>query len=265
MTINPKDLDPRAGQVSRLLGYLPAIFQDPPQGSSEAASPLPLGRLLMAFESIFLGLPKSSPVEWADVNQQPGFEEILGGAFEQGTSKTILDGVQRYFDPGPDYSVNEQNVANYNRAPPEFLAWLAGWVALALREDWTEDHKRKFIANAVVLYRLRGTKDGVEQFVHAYTGGPVEISEQVAELQIGVHSRIGVDTILSGGAPFFFRVKLTSSDPVGFEKQKDMVSALIDLQKPAHTSYSLQVEIAQFQIGVHSTIGVDTLLGLSQS
>jgi hypothetical protein len=71
-----------------------------------------------------------------------------------------------------------------------------------------------------------------------------------------------VDTILDSGTPFFFRVKLTSSDPLGFQKQKEMVTALIELQKPAHTSFSLEVETLQFQIGVNSRIGVDTLLGL---
>jgi phage tail-like protein len=169
---------------------------------------------------------------------------------------------QRYFDPGLDDLPVPGKVADYNRAPSEFLAWLGGWVALALRGDWTDDHKRKFIAKATELYRLRGTKAGVIQFVQTYTGGPpIEISEEMAEFQLGVHSRIGEDTVLSGGAPFFFRAKLTSSDPFGFRKQKDMVTALIELQKPAHTSFTLYVETLQLQIGVNSRIGADTLLG----
>ncbi len=263
MAIDPEKLDPRIGQVSRLLGYLPAIFQELPGDPSGPPPPLPVGRFLMAFESILLGLPKSRPAEWADLRQQPGFEDILGGALQQGTSDKLLDGIQRYFDPGPDYPTDPLKVEDYNRAPSEFLAWLAGWVALTLRDDWTDDHKRKFIAKAAQLYRLRGTKAGVTQFVQTYTGGPpVQISEQGAEFQLGVHSRIGVDTILDSGTPFFFRVKLTSSDPLGFQKQKDIVTALIELQKPAHTSFSLEVETLQFQIGVNSRIGVNTLLGL---
>jgi len=217
----------------------------------------------MAFESILLGVPKSRPVEWADVQQQPGLEEILGGAQQQGTGEILLEGIDRYFDPGSDYPTDPRKVTDYNRAPSEFLSWLAGWVALVLRDDWTDDHKRKFIAKAVGLYRLRGTKAGVIQFVQTYTGGPpVEISEQGAQFQLGVHSQIGVDTILDSGTPFFFRVTLTSSDPLGFQKQFDMVTALITMQKPAHTSFSLEVKTLQFQIGVHSQIGVDTLLGL---
>jgi phage tail-like protein len=263
MTIDPGKLDPRPGQVSRLLGYLPAIFQELPADATDPPPPLPVGRLLMAFESILLGLPKSRSSEWVDLQQQPGFEEMIGGAFEQGTGNQLLDGMQRYFDPGPEYFTDPNKVTDFNRAPSEFLAWLAGWVALFLRDDWTDDHKRKFIAKAVQLYRLRGTKAGVTQFVQTYTGGPpVEISEQGSGFQIGVHSQVGVDTILDGDAPFFFRVKLTSSDPVGFHKQEQIVKEIIELQKPAHTSFNLTVETVQFQTNVHSRIGVDTLLGL---
>jgi hypothetical protein len=79
---------------------------------------------------------------------------------------------------------------------------------------------------------------------------------------LGVHSQIGVDTILDSGTPFFFTVTLTSSDPVGFEKQQEIVNALIELQKPAHTSFILKTKTIQFQIGVSSHIGIDTLLGV---
>ena len=261
MTIDPSQLDPRNGQASRLLQYLPAIYQEAPP-TSASSPPLPIGRFLMAFESILLGLPKSRTAEWADLRAQPGLEEIVGGASEEGTAELLLAGVHRYFEPGPDDLPDSAKAADYNRAPSEFLGWLAGWVALTLREDWTDDHKRKFIANAVQLYRLRGTKAGVTQFVQTFTGGPpVQILEESAEFQLGVHSRIGDDTIIGGGAPFFFRVRLTSSDPLGFQQQRDMVAALIELQKPAHTSFTLEVETLQFQIGVNSRIGVNTLLG----
>jgi phage tail-like protein len=238
---DPKDLDQREGknQLSRLLEYLPAIFREPPDDSR----PLPLGRFLMAFESILLGLPKNIDAECRDLLYQPGFEEILGGAVRQGTTSKLLDGIQRYFDPigQHDPAADSKRVENYNRAPAEFLSWLAGWVALSLRDDWTDDHKRKFIANAVQLYRLRGTKAGVAGFVETYTGWPVEI--------------------LEGDDAFFFKVKLKVGGLV-FQKQTDIVNAIVELQKPAHTSFKLEVETVQFQIGKTATIGGDTLLGL---
>ena len=35
----------------------------------------------------------------------------------------------------------------------------------------------------------------------------------------------------------------------------------IDQEKPAHTAYDIEFEHSTMQIGVRSTIGVDTLLG----
>jgi len=217
MPIDPTKIDPRTGQSSRLLGYLPAIFQDPGDGTS--SHPNFMGRLLMAFESIFLGLGKSTPDEWKDLKQQAGLEEILGGAFDRTSGKKLLDGIQRYFEPGPKLADPDPRLPDdYNRAPAEFLSWLAGWVSLTLRQDWDDSRKRDFIARAVQLYRLRGTRNGVAQFVQVFTGLPVDISQQSAGFQLGVHSTLGVDTILDSGEPFFFTVKLRlpKADPFLF-------------------------------------------------
>jgi phage tail-like protein len=260
VAIDPKNPESRPGQLSRLLGYLPAIFQELPGDSTD--HPLPVGRFLMAFESILLGLPKSRGAEWPDLLYQPGFEEILGGAEVQGTNEKLLEGIERFFDPGPDYPADGNKMTYFNRAPLEFLEWLAGWVALTLRDDWTEEHKRKFIAIAVQLYRLRGTKAGVTQFVKAYTGDlPVEILEESEAFQVGVHSQIGVHTRLDGGWPFFFQVNVKLPGVADLQKNIDIVTALIEQQKPAHTNFTLEVETVQFQIGVTSKIGDDTLLG----
>src|SRR3954447_5652029 len=98
MSLDPTQIDPRTGQVSRLLQYLPAIFQEVPPALDDPLAPLPLGRFLMAFEAILLGLPKTRSAEWLDLLQQPGLEEIVGGVSEQGTSEPLLDGIKRYFD-----------------------------------------------------------------------------------------------------------------------------------------------------------------------
>jgi phage tail-like protein len=258
MAIDPKTMSTRDGQNSRLLNYLPAVFQEQP-GVAPGA-PLFLGRLLMAFEAILLGLTKSTSQEDGELAQVVGLEEILGGAVDSLTGKRLLEGVQRYFEPGA-------SLADSERVPSDFLPWLAGWVSLTLREDWDDSRKRDFIARAVQLYRTRGTRAGVASFVEVYTGLPVEIDEDNEAFQIGVHSSVGVDTVLLGGQPFFFRVKLRlpNPDPVLFKRQTDIATSIIELQKPAHSSFSLEVETPQFRIGLQSTVGVDTLLGTRTS
>jgi len=78
----------------------------------------------------------------------------------------------------------------------EFLPWLASWVALSLDEEWDEDKQRELIAEAVTLYRWRGTGYGLKRFLELYTGVSAEaicLSEgrRPAGMQIGVASRIG--------------------------------------------------------------------------
>lgn len=219
-----------ADQASRLLEYLPGVFQEDLQGQ---ASPF-LGRFLLAFEKLLLGL--GDPAE-------PGLEEVIARLY-------------RFFDPGADLTAEDE------RAPPDFLPWLAGWLALTLREDLAPDRQRYLIANACRLYQMRGTKQGVEEFVRIYTLLGVNIDEQNTAFQVGRHSTVGVDSFVGGGAPFFFRVRVFSPtpNPETLRRTKEVAQAIVDLQKPAHTYYLLNVEAPAFQVGIHSTVGIDTLV-----
>lgn len=223
-------MDPN--QVSSMLDYLPAIFQE----GREGKKPNFLGRFLLAFEKLLLGL--------GDVDH-PGLEEVIARLY-------------RYFEPGVGFSEDKQ----LERAPADFLPWLAGWLALTLREDWDEERQRSLIARASELYRLRGTRAGVVEFLKIYTALGVEIDEFNVPFQIGYHSTIGVDTKLNGGFPFFFHVTvmLPDVDPQESKAKYEVAKAIVELQKPAHTYFTLTVQSPSFQIGVHSTVGEDTLL-----
>jgi hypothetical protein len=259
MTINE-----RTGQASSLLNYLPAIFQE----DSEANQPNFLGRFLLAFERIILGLGEvSSEVP------QPGLEEILGGGNITDLDKllnpassgtTQLAGVYRYFEAGANLSASQRAPSDPRDKDFDFLPWLASWVALTLRDDWEENKKR--------LYRLRGTKRGLEEALIIYTQTGVQTTSDVgvqvnelnAPFQVGVHATIGKDTILDGGAPFFFWVQivLPTANPERRKQQQEIVTAIVDLQKPAHTDYRQPITVVTpvFRIDVNSTVGIDTLL-----
>jgi len=76
-----------------------------------------------------------------------------------------------------------------------------------------------------------------------FTVGLPTVTEAAAsEFQIGVHSTIGLDTSLGGGAAHFFTVtiSLSRADPAVLERQMTIARALIELEKPAHTYYELQ-------------------------
>lgn len=192
--------------ASGYLQNLPAIFSEDPF----------LGRFVLAFEQVLTGLPGVAGREPAPAS---GLEEIIAV-------------ISALFDP--------------KETRKEFLPWLAGWVALGLRADWTEAQKRDFLANIVPLYRKRGTKENLSELLRIYTG---------------------LSPVITGAAetdvPHFFHVSVTmpNPDPATLKRQHQIATALIDLQKPAHTDYKLDIIFDTMQIGVRSTIGVDTLLG----
>src|SRR5678810_377039 len=112
---------------SSYLQYLPATFQtqkiatagDSPSPSL-ASDPL-LGRFLLAFERILSGLNTADPPLPISVPQ--GIEQLLAW-------------IPNYFVP---------NNPTGPQTPDNFLPWLAGWVALSLRGDWSIDQQRSFI------------------------------------------------------------------------------------------------------------------------
>ncbi len=217
--------------ASRLIEYLPAIYQDDPF----------VGQFLLAFEKVLLGRQDGVPFPEVGVDfPAKGLEESIAG-------------IATYFDP--------------KQTPEDFLPWLASWVALSLRADLDVMRQRDFIANIVQLYRRRGTKKNLQDLLAIFTvGTPIVTETATEEFQIGVHSTIGQNTYLRGGPPHFFTVtiSLPRAAPAVQERQMAIAHALIELGKPAHTFYELKPIFPSMRIGRHSTAGVDTLLGTAQ-
>lgn len=102
------------------------------------------------------------------------FEHVLT-EFEE-----LLSDIDRYFSS--------------ELAPLDFLTLLARWVALSLSEDWDEPKKRQLVGQAVKLYGLRGTTEGLIRYLKIYNE---RITPEIREerwpggMQIGVSSQIG--------------------------------------------------------------------------
>ncbi len=222
-----------AQKPSTLLQYLPGIFQEDEF----------LGQFLLAFESVLL-----RPANDVGIPPLPGDKR---DKVYRGLEETIA-GISSFFSP---LKVEDE----------EFLPWLAGWVAISLRADLDVLRQRDFIARAVWLYRLRGTKQGLEEAVRLYTRLGPTIDEQLAGFQIGKTSTVGEDTRLSSGAPHFFRARilLSTTNPEELSRQSQVVRDILDMEKPAHTNYVLEVDTPSLQIGKQSTVGVDTLVGIA--
>jgi hypothetical protein len=119
-------------------------------------------------------------------------------------------------------------------------------VALSFRADLEDARRREFIRRAVTLYRRRGTRRGLEEILEVHTGLPpadVEVNELTSSFQLGVSSRIGADTLFAGGAPHFFRVRLRAptAEPADLRRLREVATAVIEAEKPAHTRYVLDL------------------------
>lgn len=217
--------------ASSLMQSLPAIYQEDPY----------LGQFLLAVEKILLG--RQDGVDFPNVGipfPAQGIEESIAG-------------VARYFDP--------------YQTPEEFLSWLASWTAFSLRADLDVVKQREFVAKIAQLYRWRGTKNNLQDLLSIFTVSlPTVVEGEDEGIQVGVRSTVGVDMVLGGEKPHFFRVKISlpRATPSVQERQMDIARGLIDLEKPAHTFYELVPIFPSMQIGRHSTVGVDTLLGTAQ-
>jgi phage tail-like protein len=149
-----------------------------------------------------------------------------------------IDAMPYYFDP--------------RTTPAGFLPWLASWLDLDLDERWSEAQVRQLIRWAIALHRSRGTKWGLLKYLEIYTGQRAKVIEQISNnFVLGPDARLGPAIALGrGNRPHTFTVnlRLPEPDPTNApEKTREeklirrTVESIIDMQKPAHTLYTLDL------------------------
>lgn len=185
-----------------------------------------LGQFLLAFEKVLVGIDDGVALPDPGVSAPgKGLEQEIGG-------------LATYFDPA--------------QTPSAFLPWLAGWVALTLRADLTEIQQRGFLATIVQRYRRRGTMQNLVQLLSIFTVGQPVVTEDAAPHCFTVTIHLPPITAFPGQPAAY---------PPFIDRQITIAHAIISAEKPAHTSFTLNPVFPSLQIGVHSTVGVDTLIG----
>ena len=133
---------------------------------------------------------------------------------------STLDNFDAYLDP--------------HLTPDDFLAWLGGWVGIALDESWDVERRRAIVARAVDLYRMRGTALGLAGQFEIQTGGRVEIVENGAT---GWSVDPGGE--LPGSPEPLVVVRVTVPDPKAVDAQR--LDALVATAKPAHVMHRIEI------------------------
>jgi phage tail-like protein len=138
-------------------------------------------------------------------------------------------------------------------SPPDLLPWLACWLDLVLDERWPEEKRRRLLRSAVTLYRKRGTRQGLREYLEIYTGQvPLIVEHRAHNFRIGPDARLGPGIALgTQNVPHTFAVVLRlppirAQDGRTVEQQEDerchMIERIIEAEKPAHTAYALRIE-----------------------
>jgi phage tail-like protein len=152
------------------------------------------------------------------------------------------------------------------QAPDEFLPWLAGWVALTLRDDWDTDVKRAFIREVVGLYRYRGTKHGLAEMLRVYLGVPSDGPNPVTVFDSA--SDFGFEP-----PPHYFQVQIrvTAQERSQLRRIQRIAEAIIEQEKPAHTYYGLSFLVPTMQLNSEGSgrppliLGRNSLLGTQEA
>jgi P2-related tail formation protein len=106
-------------------------------------------------------------------------------------------------------------------------------VDLVLNENWPLERRRALIASAAYLYRWRGTRRGLSDYIRLYTGFAPRIVEPGQERRERGEQPLAAHT---------FRVILEVPDPAQIDRA--LVEQIIEAEKPAHTAYALEIRRA---------------------
>lgn len=212
-------------EPGEMLKYLPAIYR--------GAEGKFLREFLAAFGEILVGR--------ADAQSAPAEEKFSyhykGDPYHLPSLEAAVADIAKLFDPATTRD--------------EFLPWLAGWAAFSLRRDLPLESQRNFLKRIFKLYQRRGTRENMTELLTIFTVGVPTVTEDEEKAH---HFQVELVLLEDKGKKIV--------DPQAIERQVAIAYALIDLEKPAHTSYELKTVHVSMQLGMRSTIGKDTLLGV---
>lgn len=170
------------------------------------------------------GLQNPFPVlfQLPGVYQEEGFTERFVGAFDDGLAPVVstLDNLAAYVDP--------------DLTPHDFLAWLAGWVAVELDDQTRTADLRRAVRAAVATHRRRGTRAGLEEVVSLLTGAQVEVTDSG-----GAIWSVTPGTPLPGDPEPVVWVRVVVDGVESFDRTR--LEAVVRSAKPVHVADVIEV------------------------
>jgi phage tail-like protein len=193
---------------------------------------------------------------------------------EEPVSANFLDRYLSYFDTVfSEIETRIEGFAGYldpYGVPREFLPWLGSWFDIEFLAQWPEATQRRFVRQAIVLFRQRGTIAGLQEMIRLHTG----VREPFPVMLEHFRLRTLTEPLHLGGHEFQFDpareiahnfTVIMPAAVVADVVTEQRLRAFIDEQKPAHTRYQLLLVRPGIRIGCQSAIGIDTIIGTQAS
>jgi len=227
--------------------------------------------------------------------------------FPRTTSANLLPAVYREEPPAADFT--ERFLAMFDaelekldlaidqfpallsaeRAPPEILSWLGGFMGLGFDSSWDVERRRAFLREAPALFRARGTSQGLARALEIACGAPPALLELGNPFGAVGNSAVLGATRLHGRNPRRFRMNRSTlgqstmrsfgnpdADPLratayqfnvlfppgvaSTSTERQRLKALVQALKPAHTVARVHFGGSGFVVGTSSAVGIDTAL-----
>jgi phage tail-like protein len=173
--------------------------------------------------------------------------------------------------------------------PGGLLPWLAGFVGLVTDERWPDPVKRQLIAEAMWLFRFRGTIAGLKRFLEIYLGGIEVLIIEKFRLRgfggamVGGSSALEANSVLGAGMRIGGAVGVEGEQFLGGNvddafathahrftvlipavlsaEQMDVVRRILDVHRPAHTIVDVCSIGAGMRVGRGLHVGLSSMIG----
>ena len=145
--------------VRGLMRFLPGIFQ----GEGPVSSRELVRARDTALQRWGSGLPDEEALD-LEIDAEPMRRFLF--IFQHMTT-TVTDRIDRIVD-----------LIDPLLCEPKFLPWLASWVGFTLDESLPVHQQRELVKRAILLFRTRGTRRGIEDMIRVLTSAPVRVRER---------------------------------------------------------------------------------------
>lgn len=144
-------------------------------------------------------------------------------------------------------------------APVELLPWLASLVGLTLDGRWPEPARRTLLAEAVELFRARGTVAGLTRMLEIYLGVRPVLVERFRYRGLGDATG---QQFTAGGAFADYAHRFSVVVPGALcDEQLETVRHLLGVHRPAHTLFEVCTADTGARVGAGWHLGLTSVVG----